>query len=185
MEVIVGVSNRHVHLTKETYEKLFGDTNITVRNTINQPGQFAANETVTIKSEAGAIEKVRIVGPFRAYDQVEMSKTDTFKLKINPPIRTSGDLEGAAPITIIGPNGSVTLNAVIIADRHMHISAAQALTMGLKNNDKIKAVIKTAKPGIIEINVKVSEEAFFCIDLDTDDANAFLIADGDKVEITR
>jgi len=183
MKVPVGVSNRHVHMTAEVYEKLFGDQNITFKNAIFQPGQFAAEQTITIKTEAGEIEKVRVVGPFRPYTQVEVSKTDTFKLKINPPIRTSGDLVDAETITLVGPKGEVTLKAVIIADRHLHITTKQASELGIKNNDIITAVIKTEKPGTIEVKAKVTEDAFFCIDLDTDDANGFLIANNDEIEI--
>ena len=101
MKISVGVSNRHCHLTKEVYEKLFGKSELTFKRALNQPGQFAAEETVIIKGPKGSIEKVRVLGPFRSYNQVEVSKTDAYKLGINPPVRKSGHLDGASELEII------------------------------------------------------------------------------------
>ena len=122
MKISVGISNRHVHLTKEDYRLLFGDEEVTKRNDLKQPGMFACNQVVTIKTPKKEINKVRVLGPFRGYTQVEISKTDAYTLGIDPPVRTSGDLDGASEIEIIGPCGSITRNAAIIANRHIHVN---------------------------------------------------------------
>ena len=105
-KVPVGISNHHVHLTKETYEQLFHEK-IEKLKDLKQTGEYASKQTVTIKGPKGEIEKVRILGPFRSYNQVEISNSDAFILGIKPPVRKSGDLENAEKITIIGENGSI------------------------------------------------------------------------------
>ena len=109
MQVILGVSNRHVHLKEEDYKILFGDEPLNKVKDLRQPGQFASDKLVTIKNGDREINHVRVLGPIRNYTQVEISKTDAYTLKLNPPIRTSGDLEGSSPITIIGPKGKIDL----------------------------------------------------------------------------
>lgn len=183
MKIKVGVSNRHCHLTQEIYQKLFGLTKLTERNPLNQPTQFAANETVTIKGPKNSLENVRILGPFRSYNQVEVAKTDCYKLGINPPIRKSGDLRNASPITIIGPKGEVTLPVAIIANRHIHITTSEAKELGVKDDEPVMVHINTEKKGIIEAFWKVSDLSYKEIHLDTDDANAFLLNQNDEVEI--
>ena len=91
MRIKVGVSNRHVHLTKEVYFKLFGEENLEKDRDLDQPGQFASKSYVTIKKGEREIPHVRILGPFRNYNQIEISRTDAYKLKVNPPVRDSGD----------------------------------------------------------------------------------------------
>ena len=103
MKVLLGVSNRHVHLTNEDYKTLFGDEPLGKVKDLVQPGQFSSDKKVTIKTEKKAIENVRLLGPLRSYTQVEISKTDSFSLGLNPPMRNSGDLDGAETIIIIGP----------------------------------------------------------------------------------
>lgn len=180
MKVNVGVSNRHVHLKKQDLDILFG-TELTIKNKINQPGQFACNEVVTIKTEKSEINNVRVLGPTRNYTQIEISKTDAYKLGINPPVRSSGCLENSEVVTIIGPKGSIKTNGCIIADRHLHITNEDKIKYNVP--DKINVKISGIKSGIIEVNVKASEEAYFEVHLDTDDANAFLLKNGDEVEI--
>ena len=184
MKITVGVSNRHVHLNENDYKLLFGDIPLTKRNDLTQPGMYACNETVTIKGEKRSIENVRVLGPLRSYTQVEVSKTDAYSLGVNPPVRNSGDLEGAYPITIIGPKGEITRNACIIATRHIHVDSNIRKKFHLENIDKVKVSISGEKGGIIEnVYLKDSEEAFFELHLDTDDANAHLLKQGDEVEI--
>ena len=102
MKVNIGVSARHVHLSRNDLDILFGkDYELTEKAPLSQPGQFACNEQVTIEGEKGSIERVRILGPLRSKTQVEISKTDSFKLGVKPPVRNSGDLDGASSITII------------------------------------------------------------------------------------
>ncbi len=184
MKIKVGVSVRHVHLTKEVYKKLFGEEELKIETTLDQPTQFASNQVVTIKNGNREITNVRIVGPLRDYNQVEVSKTDCFILKVNPPIRTSGDLKGSSPITIVGPLGEVTLDqGLILANRHIHITEEELETYGLKENDKLKIKAIGEKGGILDnVYLKVQEGANFILHLDTDDANAFNIKNEDEVE---
>ena len=184
MKVNVGISNRHVHLNEDDYKLLFGNNPLTKRNDLTQPGMYACNETVTIKGEKRTIENVRVLGPMRSYTQVEVSKTDAYSLGVNPPVRNSGDLDGAYPITIIGPCGEITRNACIIATRHIHVDKNIRKEHGLENISNVKVKILGEKGGIIEnVYLKDSDEAYFELHLDTDDANAHLLKQGDEVEI--
>ncbi len=185
MKVILGVSNRHVHLTEKTYEKLFGNAPLGIVKHLRQPGQFASDKFVTVKNEDKEIKNVRIVGPFRKYDQVEVSRTDSHYLKINPPIRTSGDIEDSSPITLIGDKGEVNLtNGCIIANRHIHMTKEEAIERHLENIDKVKIKIDGEKAGIIEnVYLKIADNSKYELHLDTDDANAFDLKTGDELEI--
>lgn len=183
MKVSIGVSARHVHVTKEVFKELFGSEELTVFKPINQPGMFASNEMVTIKTSKGEFNNVRILGPFRSYNQVEISKTDAYTLGLNPPVRKSGDLIGAEEITIIGPLGEITLNCCIIANRHIHITTKEANELGIKDDQRVLIKISTEKRGVIEAFYKVSDEAYKELHIDLDDANAFLLKQGDEVEI--
>ena len=122
MKVLLGISNRHVHLTEEDYKILFGELPLEKVKDLVQPGEFASNQKVSIKTEKNIINNVRLLGPLRKYSQVEISKTDSFTLGVKPPVRNSGELDGAAEVTIVGPNGEVTKNCCIIAARHLHIT---------------------------------------------------------------
>lgn len=179
-EINVRVSNRHVHLTKEVYEKLF-DTPITKRNDLNQIGEFASNETVTIKNGDKIIPNVRVLGPFRTYNQVEISKKDARSLGLNPPVRRSGDLLDSLTITLETPKASVEIKGLIIANRHIHINTKDADKYGVKDKQKVKVMIPGDKSGIVDAEVKISDNGYYEMHIDTDDANAFLIEDNDKV----
>lgn len=180
-KVKVAISNRHVHLTKETYEKLF-DEPITKKNDLHQIGQFAANQTLTIIYGDNCFENVRVVGPFRSYNQVEISKNDARKLRVSPPVRTSGDLVGSLPITLKTDKCSVELEeGLIIADRHVHFNTSDANKYHVKDKDKVKIHILGEKRGTIEAFAKVSDDGYFELHLDTDDANAFLLENDDEL----
>lgn len=186
MKVMVGVSNRHVHLTKEHLEILFGkDYSLQVLRKINQPGQFASKEKVTIETPKSKIENVRILGPIRPYTQVEISKTDAIKLGIEPPMRDSGEIKGSAAVTIIGPSGKVELEeGCIIATRHIHMTQEQKKKFGLEGISKVSVKIEGEKGGIMEnVHIKVSDLSYYEMHIDTDDANAFLLKNGNYVEI--
>lgn len=186
MKVSIGVSNRHVHLTHEHLNILFGEKYIlNKKNDLRQPKMYASTAVVTLKTDKGEINNVRIIGPLREYTQVEISKTDAYKLGINPPIRDSGDLSGSSSITIIGPNGSIDLKeGCIIATRHIHILPSQIKIYKLEGRDTVNVKLYGEKGGIIEnVHLKVSDEAFFELHIDTDDANAHLIKNGDIGEI--
>ena len=186
MKVQIGVSNRHVHLTREHLNILFGENfELESIKALNQPGQFMSNSKLTLKTDKDIIEGVRVVGPTRDYTQVEISKTDAFKLGLNPPVRESGDIKGSSPITLIGPSGTLDLEyGCIIADRHIHITPHQKDMYGLSNYDTVNVILSGEKGGIItNVNLKVSEESYFELHLDTDDANAHLIKSGDIATI--
>ena len=185
MKIQVGVSNRHIHLTRDDYIKLCGDDNIEVKNNLNQPGMFASTTLLTIKTEKAEIPNVRVIGPFREYNQVEISKTDAYKLGLNPPVRTSSDLKDSSSITIVGPKGTLELKeGCIIADRHIHLTPDMKKFYDLEGKDKVNVLIGGVKGGIIfNVDLKVSSDAYFELHLDTDDANAFMLKQGDIVEI--
>lgn len=186
MKVQIGISNRHVHLTKEHLSILFGEGfELEKVKDLNQPHQFVSNSFVTIKTYKNSFENVRVVGPVREYTQVEISKTDAIKLGINPPVRDSGDIIGSSPITIIGPNGTVDLEyGCIIADRHIHITPKQMEMYGFNGLEKVNVLLNGEKGGIIcNVRLKVAEESYFELHLDTDDANAHLVNNGDIADI--
>lgn len=183
-EVSINISARHVHLTAYAHTKLF-DHDLTVRNPLNQIGQFAANETVTVKTEKGVFENVRIIGPLRSYNQVELSMTDARKLGIRPPVRKSGHLDGAEVVTISTPKGEITERCAIIADRHVHMNPDKAKELGVVDDEVLKLHINGEKPGVIDIKAKVSDDGYYEVHLDTDDSNAFLITPGDIGVLTK
>ena len=184
MKVCIGISNRHVHLSHEDYKLLFQDKKMEIRNPLKQPGQFASNLTVSISGPKGILENVRILGPCRSYTQVEVSKTDSYKLGITPPVLDSGVLSNASLLTIIGPFGQIERNCGIIATRHIHVNDTIRKQYHLENVKEVKLKIKGEKSGLLEnVYLKDSKEAFFEVHLDTDDANAFLLKNEEEVEI--
>ncbi|MBO5096205.1 MAG: hypothetical protein J6B98_04955 [Bacilli bacterium] len=180
MKVKVAVSNRHVHLKEEHINILFGEPLTKIKD-LSQPHNFMSNNFVTIKTNKDIIENVRVVGEVRKYTQIEITKTDAYKLGLNPPVRTSGDLVNSEVVTLIGPKGSVVTDGCIIADRHIHITNEDKIKYNLK--DKVYIRIDGEKRGLIEVNLKVSDDAFYELHLDTDDANAFLLKNDDELEI--
>lgn len=185
MKVILGVSNRHVHLTKDDYYTLFGDEPMNKVKDLRQPGQFASDKFVTIKNGDRQIFHVRVLGPFRNYTQVEISKTDAFTLKVNPPIRTSGDLEGTSPITIVGPKGELNKDkGCILANRHIHISSEEVKKYNLEGVKKVKVKVDGEKGGILNnVYLKIMEPSVLEMHIDTDEGNAFGVKTGDELEI--
>ena len=184
MKVLLGVSNRHIHLTEEDYKVLFGDEPLGKVKDLVQPGQFSSDKKVTIKTEKRSFDGVRLLGPLRNYTQVEISKTDSFGLGINPPIRNSGDLENAATVTIVGPNGEITKPCCIIANRHLHINPAQRKKLGLIGVEKVQAKVVGEKTTIFDdVWIKESEDFTLELHLDTDDGNGSLAKTGDEIEI--
>lgn len=184
MKTIIGVSNRHIHISKEDYDILFGNMFMENINDLVQPGEFASNLVVKLKTEKNIIENVRVIGPIRTYTQVEISKTDSYLLGINPPIRTSGDLNGAANITIIGPLGEVTKGCCIIANRHLHINKDVRKQLCLDNVEKVKVKVGNEKSAILyDVFIKETLNGALELHLDTDDANGNFIITGDTAEI--
>ena len=187
--VPVGVSNRHIHLNKEDLETLFGaGYQLTPIKDLSQPGQFACKEQLTIIGPSlRPIEGVRVLGPVRKESQVEISRTDSFTLKVKPPVRESGDIKGSAPITIIGPKGTVTLKeGCIIANRHIHMSDEEGKVFGLNDGDYVTVEIDgERRTTFYDVQVRVNKAFRLEMHIDTDDANAAGIGNGFKVKIVK
>ena len=184
--VPIGVSARHIHLTQEHVEILFGKGYQLTKRKELMGGQFASNQTVTIVgSKLRAIENVRVLGPVRKQTQVEISATDAIKLGVKAPIRESGKVEGSAPIAVVGPKGAIYLNeGCIIAMRHIHMSPRDAMAAGVHDGD-IVSVKADNERGTIFNHVKIRVDDSFTLEMhiDTDEANAAKIATGDTVRI--
>jgi putative phosphotransacetylase len=187
-QIPVGISNRHIHLSKVHLNILFGvDFELTNMKSLSQPGQFAARETVTIVGPNKEIPRVRILGPVRGETQIEVSQTDSFALGVCPPVRDSGDIEGTPGLKIIGPKGEVELEkGVIIASRHVHFHPTDAEKFGVSNGQKIKLKTISDRAFIFE-NVLARVHQNYALDchLDTDEGNAAGLSTGDTVEIMR
>ena len=184
----VGVSARHVHLSQADLETLFGKGYQLTPKKILMGDQFAAEECVTLVSPSlRSIEGVRVLGPVRSDSQIEISRTDTFKLKVSPPVRPSGEIKNSAPMALVGPKGSVFLNeGCIIANRHIHMTPADAEKYGIKDNDLVDVEIQNAKPTrYYDVQVRVRDDFNTEMHIDTDDANAAGIKNGDHVEILK
>lgn len=182
----VGVSARHVHLSQADLETLFGKGYELTPKKMLMGDQYAAEECVTLVSPSlRSIEGVRVLGPVRSHSQIEISRTDTFKLKVSPPVRPSGEIKGSAPMALVGPKGSVFLNeGCIIANRHIHMTPKDAEKYGIKDNDIVDVEIQNAKPTrYYNVQVRVRSDFNTEMHIDTDDANAAGIKTGDHVEI--
>ena len=188
MSVPVGVSARHIHLSRAHVETLFGKGYTLIPRAELMGGQYAANETVTIVGlKLRAIENVRVLGPERAATQVEISATDAIRLGISPPLRESGDIKGSAPITVIGPKGAVYLDeGCIIAARHIHMSPADADKAGLTDGDTVSIDVPGSR-GVTLNNVRIRVAPSFTLEMhiDTDEANACGLKTGDVVMLRK
>ena len=187
-EVPVGVSARHIHLEKDHLIKLFGeDYQLKQLKPLSQPGQYAAEETVDLTGPKGKIPKVRILGPERSETQVEITATDARKLGINAPVRTSGDLKGTPGITITGPKGEITISqGVIIADRHIHMTPLDAKCYRVEDGQKVKLLTEGEKGGVLHnVTIRVGDKYALDCHIDTDDASAFQISQGQLIKIIK
>lgn len=175
MTIPVGISARHLHVTKEHLEVLFGEGAVLHPIKELMGGQFAAEERVHIVGNQGrCLENVRILGPLRAASQVEVSKTDAMFLKVEAPLRDSGDITGSASVKLVGPKGEVVLEeGCIVAKRHMHISTEEAEKYNIADNDRIAVTFAGERKGTLE-NILVRVHPSFTIEMhiDTDEANA-------------
>ncbi len=186
----VGISNRHIHLSRADLDTLFGaGYELTPLKDLSQPGQYACKEQCTlIGPSMRAIEGVRILGPLRKQSQVEISVTDSFALKVKPPVRESGSLAGSAPITIVGPKGVVTLKeGCIIANRHIHMTPADAARFAVKDGDYIDvdAFSGTKRTRWFDVQIRVSDKFHLEMHVDTDDANAVGLKNGSVVTVVK
>lgn len=184
--VEVEASGRHVHLTKEQALQLFGH-DLTPVKELSQPGQFAAQERVTIKGPKGEKKNVAVLGPCRSLTQVEISMTDARALGIDAPVRLSGDVKGTPGCTILGPQGSIeTASGVIVAKRHIHMSEEDARLQNVKNGQVVRLKMMTARPVVFEdVTVRVDRGFRAAVHLDHDEANACGHQKGDLGMILR
>ncbi len=184
--VPVGVSARHVHLTQEHVEILFGEGYHLTKKKELMGGQFASNELVTIVGlKLRAIENVRILGPVRSRSQVEISSTDAIKLGVKAPIRESGNVAGSAPVALVGPKGALYLEeGCIVAKRHIHMSPKDAMAAGLHDGDVVSVKADNERGTVFnQVQIRVDDSFTLEMHIDTDEANAAKIATGDTVRI--
>lgn len=184
----VGISGRHAHVSQNDLETLFGKGfQLSNLKALSQPGQFAANETVEIVTPKGSLKKVRILGPVRKQTQVELSLTDAIKLGINPPVRDSGDLKDSPGLTIIGPQGQVDIKeGVICAARHIHMTPADAEKFNVKDKELVSVKIDGARGAIFDnVLIRVHENFQLELHVDTDEANAVMLKNGDMVTLIK
>ncbi|MDE7019515.1 MAG: phosphate propanoyltransferase [Lachnospiraceae bacterium] len=182
MTVPVGVSARHIHLTQEDVEKLFGAGYQLTKKKDLMGGQFAANEQCTIVGlKLRAIENVRILGPVRKKSQVEISATDARTLGVNAPLRQSGDTAGSSPVALVGPKGAVYLNeGCIVAARHIHMTPAEAASASLHDGDYVSVKMGNERGAVLDhVKIRVDESFSLEMHIDTDEANACQVKQGD------
>ena len=187
-QVPVGVSARHIHLTQEHVEALFGEGYQLTKKKDLMGGQYACNETVTVVGlKLRAIENVRVLGPVRKASQLEVSATDAMKLGIAAPIRESGNVAGSAPIAVVGPKGAIYLKeGCIVAMRHIHMSPADAQAAGVHDGDIVSVKADNERGAVFnQVKIRVHESFTLEMHIDTDEANASKIKTGDKVTIIK
>ncbi len=188
-DVKIGVSQRHIHLSREHLDILFGKGYELTKKKTLMGREFASEELVTLVGPSlKAIEKVRVLGPVRKNTQVEISRTDTFILKVSPPVRPSGEIEGSERIVIVGPKGTVYLKeGVIIANRHIHLTPEYAAQHEIKDGDYVDVICtgkeKTTK--FYDVQIRVRDDFNVEMHIDTDDANSCGLRNGDIVKIVK
>lgn len=185
LHIPVGISNRHVHLSREDMDILFGyGATLTRMKAVKQPGQYAAEETVTLRGPKGELTRVRVLGPLRSATQVEISVSDSFVLGVKAPLRMSGNLQDSPGIEIIGPRGRVSkTDGAIVAWRHIHISPADAERHALRDGMEIDVRIDGYRGGILShVVVRVSADAVLEMHVDVEEANGFGLRNGDCVQ---
>lgn len=187
-KIPVSISARHIHLNREALDILYGEGyELTVYRELSQPGQYASNEQLNLVGPKGMFANVRILGPLRKDNQVEISMTDARKLGVKPPVRSSGDIKDSASVILIGPCGSVTLKeGCIVAERHIHMSPVDAGYYGVSDMENVMVKVHNEKGGILDnVTVRVRDDFELDMHIDTDDANAFLIKNSDWVELIK
>lgn len=185
-ELQIALSNRHMHLTQEDIETLFGSGyELKVAKDLSQPGQYASQEKVDIQGDRGTIKGIRVLGPARDKSQVELSLGDSRVIGVNTMVRDSGDIKDTPGIKLIGPKGNVELkNGVIIAARHIHISPEKAEEYGVKDHDKVRVKVGGERALIFEnVLVRVSPKFKLEMHVDIEEGNAAGVGNGDTVEI--
>ena len=176
MSFLVETSARHIHVTQEAVEALFGaGYQLTKKKDLSQPGQYACNERVTVVGPKKELANVSILGPVRPANQVELSATDARSIGINAPVRESGDTAGSGACKLVGPCGEVEMSeGVIVAKRHLHITPEDAAAMGVKDKEIIKVACGGEGRKLVfdDVVVRVSEKFATAMHIDTDESNA-------------
>lgn len=187
--VPVGVSNRHIHLSAAHVEALFGKGyELQPMKELSQPGQYACKEQLTIIGPSmRPIEKVRVLGPVRKATQVEISRTDSYTLKVKAPVRESGSIAGTPGLTIVGPKGVVTISeGCIIANRHIHMSPADGQAFGVKDGEYVNVEVDgERRTKWYDVQVRVHPDFRLEMHVDTDDANAVGLPCGSQVRVVK
>lgn len=178
IKIPIETSARHIHVSKEDFEKLFGEgAQLTYVKELSQPGQYVCAERLSIKGPRGTFENVAILGPFRKETQIEISVTDCRKLGITPVIRQSGDTEATPGCTLISPEGKeLTIDhGVIVAKRHIHMTPHDAMLLHVHDNDEVFVITKSYERALIyaDVVVRVHKDFRLAMHVDTDEANAF------------
>lgn len=187
-QIKVGVSQRHIHLSREDLDTLFGKGYELTKKKTLMGREFASEECVTlVGSSLKSIERVRVLGPVRAKTQVEISRTDTFILKVSPPVRPSGQIEGSERLVVVGPKGTVYLKeGVIIANRHIHLTPEYAKQHNIADGDYVDVMVESIKPTkFYGVQVRVRDDFNIEMHIDTDDANSAGLRNGDIVRIIK
>lgn len=184
----VGISNRHLHLRQEDWDALFGKGHEPRKfRSVKQPGFYACYETVSVEGPKGRLDNIRLIAPHRSKTQIEISKTDAQTLGLKPPIRDSGDLDGSSPVRVLGPKGTIEIPmGLIIARRHIHFHPLEAQAMNVKDGEVVR--VRAGVGGIRElvfeqVLCRVSDKFSLELHVDTDEANAALLKNGDQVNI--
>lgn len=188
-KIPVGISGRHLHLSQEHLEILFGKGyQLTKLKDLSQPGQYACEEKVDVYSPAGKLQAgVRILGPVRSQTQVEISRSDAIRGKFVAPVRSSGSVKGSGAARLVGPKGEVEITeGVIIADRHIHFSVEEAKEFGVQDREVVSIYVEGEKSGILDnVLCRVSPKFLLDCHLDTDDGAAFGLSNGDQVTLVK
>lgn len=189
IKIPIWISNRHVHLSQADANTLFGgpDYQCKAIKDLSQPWQYACEETLTIKWPKGEFSGVRVLGPYRKFTQVEIMLGDTYKLWVKAPIRESGNLEGSAWLVLIGPHGQLELSQwVIVAQRHIHMTVADAQDFWVSNGQIVKVKTQGTRPLLFEeVVVRVRDDFALDMHIDVEEGNAAGLAQGDRWELIR
>ena len=184
--VPVGISNRHVHLSRADLDTLFGEGyELTPIKDLSQPGQFACDESVTVVGPKGELKGVRILGPVRPESQVELAQTDARKIGLKAALRESGKLEGTPGCKIIGPKGEIELDkGCIVAHLHIHFHTDEAKAMGITDKQVLTVLVRGQKDVVFcDVIARVGDKMKLDFHLDTDEANAALVGNGQMAYI--
>lgn len=187
-KVEIGISNKHLHLSQEDLEKLFGQGyELTPIKDLKQPGQYASDEKVDIVGPKGTLKGIRILGPTRPETQVELAMTDARNIGIDAPIRESGVLDGSPGIKLVGPKGEVTIDkGTIIALRHIHLSSKQAEEANVTDKELVDVKTTGTRPIVFEdVLIRAGDKYEREFHLDTDEANAAGLKNNDLGEIIK